>query len=96
VLAGELDVRICLVVAQQDVVARLPLLDQVVLERQRFLLVVDLDEIDLARLADQGTGLGIGQPIVVEIAADAGPQVFRLADVDNRAVRVFVEINAGR
>ena len=56
-LRRQLDVGIGFVVAQQDVVARLPLLDQVVLERQRFFFVVDLDEIDLARLADQRPGL---------------------------------------
>ena len=49
-LGGELDVRISFVVAQQNVVARLPLLDQVVFERQRFLLVIDLDEIDARAL----------------------------------------------
>ena len=53
-LAGQLDVGIGLVVAQQDVEARLVLLDQVVLERQRLLLVVDQDVVDVARLARSG------------------------------------------
>ncbi len=48
--AGQLDVRIGLVVAQQDIEARLPLLDEIVLERQRLFLVVDQDVIDVARL----------------------------------------------
>ena len=56
-LRRELDVRIGLVVAQQDVEARLPLLDEVVLERQRFFFVVDLDEVDLPRVVDQRAGL---------------------------------------
>ena len=53
----QLDVRIGLVVAQQDVEARLPLLDQVVFERQRFFFVVDLDEVDVPRFVDQRAGL---------------------------------------
>ena len=49
--AGQLDVRIGLVVAQQDVEARLVLLDEIVLERQRFFVVVDQDVVDIARFA---------------------------------------------
>ena len=47
-LAGELDVGVGLVVAQQDVEARLVLLDEVVFERQRLLFVVDQDVVDVA------------------------------------------------
>ena len=94
--AGELDVRIGLVVAQQDVEARLPLLDEVVLERERFLLVVDQDVVDVAGFGDQRAGLDVGQPVVVEVAADAAAQVLGLADVDDRPVLVFVEVHAGQ
>ena len=48
-LVGELDVWIGLVVAQQDVVARLVLLDEIVLECQRFFVVVDKDIVDVSR-----------------------------------------------
>ncbi len=95
ILGGELDVRIRLVVAQQDVVARLALLDQVVLERQRFFLVVDVDKIDLASLADQRAGLGVRQAVVVEVAAHAAAQVLRLADIDDRSVGVLVKVHSG-
>ncbi len=47
-LAGQLDVRERLVIAQQDVEARLPLLDQVVFKRQRLFVVVDQDVFDVA------------------------------------------------
>ncbi len=57
---SQLDVRKRLVVAQQDVEARLPLLDQVVLERQRFLVVVDQDVLDVARFRDQRAGFDVG------------------------------------
>ena len=52
-LVGQLDVRKRLVVAQQDVEARLPLLDEVVFERQRLFVVVDQDVLDVARVGDQ-------------------------------------------
>ena len=46
----ELDVGVTLVVAQQDVEARLLLLDQVILKRQRFLVVVNHDVFDICGL----------------------------------------------
>ncbi len=95
-LGGEFDVRVGFVVAQQDVVARLPLLDQVVLERQRFFLVIDLDKIDRAGFMDQRAGLGVGQTFIVEVTAHPIAQVLGFADVDHRAVSVFVEVHAGQ
>ncbi len=56
---GELHVWISLVVAQQNVEARLLLLDQVVLKRQRLFIVGHDDVINVHRLAHQGIGLGI-------------------------------------
>ena len=95
-LAGQLDVGVGLVVAQQDVEARLVLLDEVVLERQRFFFVVDQDVVDVAGFGDQRAGLDVGQPVVGEVAADAVAQVLGLADVDDPAAGVLVEIHAGR
>ena len=57
VVHRQLDVRIGLVVAQQDVEARLALLDQVVFKRQRLVLVGDRDVLDVDRLAHQRAGL---------------------------------------
>ena len=57
---GELDVGIGLVVAQQDVEARLALLDEVVFERQRLMLVVDQDVLDVDGFAHERAGLGVG------------------------------------
>ena len=93
-LTGELDVRVSLVVAQQDVEARLVALDEIVLKRQRFLVVVDRDVVDVARFGDQRAGLGIGQALVGEVAAHAGAQVLRLADIDDGVVLIFVEVDA--
>ncbi len=94
--SGQLDVRVCFVIAQQDVVARLVLLDEIVLERERFFVVVDLDKIDVPRLADQRSGFGVGQPVLVEIASDARAKALRFADIDDFPVRILVQIHAGR
>ena len=95
-LVREFDVRIGLVVAQQDVEPRLVLLDQVVLERERFLLVIDENVVDVARFRDQRAGLDVRQLVVVEIAANARPEDLRLADVDDFRRGVLVQIHAGR
>ena len=93
---GELDVRIRLIVAQQNVEARLVLFDEVVFKRKRFLFVVDLNEIDVPGFADQGSGFDVGEAVVIEIAADAGTQIFRLADVDDGRVGVLVKVHSGQ
>src|SRR5437660_9602116 len=49
----ELDVRICLVVAQKNVEARLLLLDEIVLESQRLALVFDNDVLHVDGFAHQ-------------------------------------------
>ena len=91
----ELDVGVGLVVAQQDVEARLVLLDEVVLERQRLFFVVDQDVIDVARFRDQRSGLYVGQLVLGKVAADAIAQALGLADVDDAARGVLVQIYAG-
>ncbi len=93
---GQLDVGIGLVVAQQDVEARLVLLDQVVFERERFLFVVDQDVVDIARFGNQRAGLDVGQLVLGKVAADAVPQDLRLADVDHPPAGVLVQIHSGR
>ncbi len=89
----ELDIRVGLVVPQEDIEARLVALDQVVFERQGFLLVVDENVIDRPGFTDQGAGFDIGKPVLVEVAADPAAEAFRLADVENRPVFVLVKVN---
>ena len=91
----ELDVGVGLVVAQQDVEARLALLDEVVFEREGFVLVGDGDVVHVDGLAHQRAGLGVGLRRFEEVGANARPQVLRLADVDHLALGVLVEIAAG-
>src|SRR6202044_3363848 len=93
-LAGQLDIRVSFVVAQENVVARLPLFDEIVFERERFFFIIDVDVIDSPRLADQRSGLDVGQPVVIEITADAAAQIFGFADVQHGSMGVLVEVNA--
>jgi hypothetical protein len=89
---GELQVGIVLVVAQQDVVSRRPLLDQVVLERQRLHHRVGHDDRDARNLVEQRVGLRAGA-VGAEIAADPISEAAGLADVDGIPCRVRVEIH---
>ena len=93
---GQLDVGIGFVVAQQNVVARLLLLDEVVLERERFLLVVDHDVVEIDGLAQQRAGLGVLRRAFEKIRAHPRAQVLGLADIDDLALGVLVEIHAWR
>ncbi len=91
----KLDVRIGLVVAQQDIEARLALLDEVVFEGQSLAFVVDEDVVQIDGLAHQGTCLGVRLRGFEQVRTDAGAEVLRLADVDDLAVCVLVEIDPG-
>ena len=87
---GELDVGIGFVVAQQDVEAWLALLDEVVFQGKGFVLVVDEDVVDVDGVAHEGAGFGVGLGGFEEVGADAGAEVFGLADVDDLAVGVLI------
>jgi len=88
------DVWECLVIAQQDVKARLVLLDEIVFKRQSFFVVVDLYKIDVARFGNQASGLCFRQPVVIKITAHAAAKVLRLADIEDTPLCIFVEVNA--
>ena len=88
------DIWVSFVVAQQNIEARLVLFDEIVLKGERFLVVINLNKIDVARFGNQTTGLGFRQPVFVEIASDAAAQILRLADVQNLPFAIFVEVNA--
>src|SRR6516162_1625707 len=64
---GQFDVRVSLVVPKKNVIARLPLLDQVVFKREGFFFVVDLNEVDLTGFVDQRACFRVGKTVVVEI-----------------------------
>ena len=85
------DPRIGLVVLEHDVVARLVLLDEVVLEQQGLRLRLHDDELDVGNTRHQHPGLAC--LFLVEIAGDATLQVLRLAHIDQGAVLIEVTVN---
>ena len=93
-IGGQADVRIALVVAKDDVVARFFRFDQVVLEEQRFPLGAGHRRLDPRNLREHH-----GDPSLVrallEIARDALLQVARLADVERRAAGIEHPVHAG-
>ena len=91
----QLDVGISFVIAQQHVEARFTLLDEVVLKRQRLFFVVNDDVLDVGRLAHQRAGLGLDLDPLHEIRAHPRPQTLRLANVDDLALGVLVQIHSG-
>ena len=90
----QLQIGIVLVVAQQDVVARGALLDQVVLERQRFHDRVGDDDFEAVRLVEQRVDARAGA-VGAEVAADAVAQHSRLADIERFVGVVEVDVDAG-
>ncbi len=92
---GELDVRISFVVAQEDVVARLLLLDEVVLERQRLFFVADDDVFNIDSLTEEAAGFGILVGSSDEVRTYPRAEVLGLSHVDNLAFGVLVEVHAG-
>jgi len=90
----ELYIRIRFVVAQQNVVARLLLLDEVVFERQRFFFIGDDDPFHIDGLADQRPSLGIGGTTFVEVLADAVAQALGFTHVDDHTLGIAVEVDA--
>ena len=91
----EVDIRIALVVAQQDVVARLERFDQLRFEQQRFALGARHRDVRAGDLRHHGSDARL-HPRLEEVAADTLLQVAGLADIQQIAVRVEVTIDARR
>ena len=91
----QLYVGVSLVVAQQNVEARLALLDEVIFKRQRFVLVGHQNVVEIDGLAHQRAGFGVGLRSLQQIRAHPRAQVFGLAHINHFALGVFVEIHAG-
>jgi hypothetical protein len=91
----QLHVRICLVIPEQNIEARLLLLDEVVLESQRFFVVGDYDVVDVDCLPHKRSRFGIRRPSFVKIGTYPITQVLGLPYVNNLSLGVFVEVHAG-
>ena len=93
-LAGrQLQVRVALVVAQQDVVFRRALLDQVVFERERLDDRVGHDDLESIGFVEQRVGLRV-DAVRAKIAAHAVAEGARLAHVNRLAGRVEVQVDS--
>lgn len=96
IVHSELDIRVGFVVAEQDVEAWLALLDEVVFKGKGFALVVDGDVFDVDGFPHERAGLAVVDLVGFEkVGANAGAKVLCLADVDDHALSVFIEIAAG-
>ena len=91
---GVANVRVRLVVAQQDIEFRLVLLDQIVFERQGFALVVHDDVIEIRDFPHQRAGFGIQPAGFEEVRFDAIPQGTRFPHVQNISQGVLEQIDA--
>jgi hypothetical protein len=91
---GELYVGITLVVAKKDVVTGLLLLDEVIFEGECLALVVDDDVLDVNSITDQGTCLGVRHGGFDKIGPYPRSEALGLADVDDFAVGVLIEVHA--
>ena len=92
---SEFHVRVGFVIAQQDVEARLLLLDEIVLECQRLFIIGDDNVVDVDGLANERPGLCIQPPAFMKIRGNPGAQILCLADVDDFAFGVLVQVHAG-
>ena len=92
---GELQVGMVLVVAEQDVVARLVPLDEVVLEGEGLHLGVGDDQVEVGDLGDHGPLVRVPGARGLEVGADAVPQHAGLAHVEDPPLRVLEEVDAG-
>ena len=92
-ITAQEDKRVGLIIAQQDVVARLIQLDIVVLKQQRFRFRVRHGDINVVDECDQCFGFTRGK-IAAEIAGKAFFQIFCLTDIDNRTASVVHSVDA--
>ena len=97
-MIGDLRAQVRFVVLEPDVVPGLVLLDQVVLENQRFLLARGDDGVEVAHPLHQEAHLVAAVAALAEICAHARAQRLRLADVEHlaRAIAQYVDARVGR
>ena len=93
-LRVEPDVGIALVVAQHHVEAWPMLLDEVVLEHQRFDFRARDGDLDSGDAADHRDGFRVVRAATLEVARHAALQISRLADVDHLAPSVEHAVDA--
>ena len=93
VALGERDERVGLVVLEVGVEERAVLVDEVLLQHQRLVLVLHHDVVEAVYLVDQQRYLG-AVVLEVHVLAHAGTQLFRLAHIDDLAGLVLPQVHA--
>ena len=93
---GDLQIGKGFVVAEVAVELRLDVLDQPGFHQQRVDFALGFDEVDVVRFADELEGALIAGGGGQEVAAGAGAQVVRLADVEHAAGLVLKQVDARR
>ena len=94
---GEADHRVRLAVLEVDVVARLAILDEGVLQQQRLELVARHDHLEVGHLARHHFRLDVaaGARAALKVGRHPGAQILRLAHVQHGALAVLEQIDAG-
>ena len=92
-LLADDDGRVGLVVLELDVVSRLVLFDEAVLEEQGVHLGGHHDEPDVGNLLDEQPGLAVLVGLLAEVAGHSLLEAFGLADVEQCALRIIVLIH---
>src|ERR1019366_4447343 len=97
VVQVHLEHQVALVVAQADVETRLEILDELAFEQQRLRFAAHDVDIEIRDGLDQRVEFQVPAhpPAGLKILAHALPQIERLADIDDRAEAVLVQIYAG-
>jgi len=70
------------------------LLDEIVFKREGFVFVGDEDVFEVDGFAHEGAGLNVGLGCFEQVRADSRAEVVGLADIDDLALGVFVEVDA--
>src|ERR1700688_1271721 len=87
---GQLHIGISLIVAQQNVKARLLLLDEMILKRQRLFVVGYDNVVNVDRFANKCVGFGVFKSALTKVRTDAAAQVICLANIDNLPLGVLI------
>lgn len=95
-LVCQLEMRVRLIVLEHDVEPRLVFFYEIGFEHESLDLAVDDDEFEIGNMPDELARFWIEVSAGLEILSYAAAKVLGLADIDDLAVGIFVQINAGR
>ncbi len=83
------------VIPQQHVETGFALLDQVVFQRQRFVLICDRDVFQIDGFTHQRAGFCVGLRGIKEIRPHSRAKALCLANVDDSSIRIVKQVDSG-